>query len=78
MTGRAVEILYMLIPLSVVLVLLVAVLFWWAAHAGQFDDLEGPARRILLDDDTSSGARPPKPVRGPGVDLGQEGTRRAP
>jgi len=45
------EILYLLIPLSVVLVLLIGVLFWWSVRSGQFDDLEGPAHRILQDDD---------------------------
>jgi cbb3-type cytochrome oxidase maturation protein len=46
------EILYLLVPLSVVLVFLVAVVFWYALASGQFDDLEGPAHRILMDDDT--------------------------
>ena len=47
----AVDILYLLIPLSLVLVFLIAVVFWWAVDSGQFDDLEGPAHRILQDDD---------------------------
>ena len=47
------EILYLLIPLSVALVFLIAGVFWWAARSGQFDDLEGPAHRILMDDETS-------------------------
>ena len=41
----------MLIPLSVVIALLIGAAFWWAAASGQFDDLEGPAHRILGDDD---------------------------
>ncbi len=45
------DILFLLIPLSVVLVFLVGVIFWWSLRSGQFDDLEGPAHRILLDDD---------------------------
>ena len=45
------EILYLLIPLSVVLVLAIGAVFWWALESGQFDDLEGPAHRILADDD---------------------------
>lgn len=45
------EILYLLIPLSVALVFLIAVVFWWSVRSGQFDDLEGPAFRILMDDD---------------------------
>jgi cbb3-type cytochrome oxidase maturation protein len=47
-----VEILYLLIPLSVVLVFLIGVAFWWSVRSGQFDDLEGPAHRILTDDDS--------------------------
>ena len=46
------DILYLLIPLSVVLVLLVAGALWHAVRSGQFDDLEGPGFKILLDDDT--------------------------
>lgn len=45
------EILYLLIPLSVLLVFVIAVVFWWSLKSGQFDDLEGPAYRILMDDD---------------------------
>jgi cbb3-type cytochrome oxidase maturation protein len=45
------EILYLLIPLSLVLVLIAGVVFWWMADSGQFEDLEGPAHRILMDDD---------------------------
>jgi cbb3-type cytochrome oxidase maturation protein len=45
------EILYLLIPLGV-LILGVAIWgFLWAVRSGQFDDLEGPAHRILMDDD---------------------------
>ncbi|MBW7900527.1 MAG: cbb3-type cytochrome oxidase assembly protein CcoS [Rhodocyclaceae bacterium] len=45
------ESLYLLIPLSVVLVFLIGVAFWWSVKSGQFDDMEGPAYRILMDDD---------------------------
>lgn len=45
------DILYLLIPLSVVLVFLIAAVFWWSVRSGQFDDLEGPAVRVILDDD---------------------------
>jgi cbb3-type cytochrome oxidase maturation protein len=46
------DILYLLIPFSVVLVFAIGVLFWWSLRHGQFEDLEGPAYRILMDDDT--------------------------
>lgn len=45
------EILMLLIPLSVALVALIGLAFWWSVRSGQFDDLEGPAHRILADDD---------------------------
>jgi cbb3-type cytochrome oxidase maturation protein len=45
------EILLLLIPLSVILVFLIGAAFWWCVQSGQFDDLEGPAYRILTDDD---------------------------
>lgn len=46
------ESIYLLIPLSVLLVFLIAVIFWWSVKSGQFEDLEGPGFRILMDDDT--------------------------
>jgi cbb3-type cytochrome oxidase maturation protein len=45
------DILYLLIPLSLVLVFVIAVLFWWSLKSGQYEDLEGPGHRILMDDD---------------------------
>lgn len=43
------ESLYLLIPMSIVLVFVIAGIFWWSVRSGQFDDLEGPAHRILMD-----------------------------
>lgn len=45
------EALYLLVPLSVMLVALAVWIFFGAAESGQFDDLEGPGMRILVDDD---------------------------
>jgi len=45
------ESVYLLIPVSVILVFGIAVAFWWSVRSGQFDDLEGPGFRILMDDD---------------------------
>ncbi len=45
------ESLYLLIPLSVLLVFIALWIFFRAMDSGQFDDLEGPAMRILQDDD---------------------------
>ena len=45
------EILYLLIPISVALVFLIGIAFWWSLRSGQYDDLEGPGYRVLMDDD---------------------------
>ncbi|HOB47561.1 MAG TPA: cbb3-type cytochrome oxidase assembly protein CcoS [Zoogloea sp.] len=45
------ESLYLLIPLSIVLVFVIGVVFWWSVKSGQFDDLEGPGYRMVVDDD---------------------------
>jgi cbb3-type cytochrome oxidase maturation protein len=46
-----VEILILLIPLSVLIALGIGIVFWWSVDNGQFDDLESPGQRILMDDD---------------------------
>lgn len=45
------EIVYLLVVLAVLLAGGFIWAFLWAVQSGQFDDLEGPAHRILLDDD---------------------------
>jgi len=45
------DILFLLIPLSVVLAFLIGAAFWLAASGGQFDDLDGPAVSVIADDD---------------------------
>jgi len=54
------ESLYLLIPLSVLLVFIIGFLFWWSVKSGQFDDMEGPAYRMLMDDDDPDTKRSPK------------------
>jgi cbb3-type cytochrome oxidase maturation protein len=44
------DVLFLLIPLSVVLVLGIIGLFWWALQAGQFDNIEREGERILRGD----------------------------
>ncbi len=44
------DILFMLVPLSVVLVLLIMVIFAWALKSGQFEDIEREGSRILKND----------------------------
>lgn len=45
------DILYLLIPLAIVVLLIAIAAFIWAVKSGQFEDMEGPAHRILMDDD---------------------------
>ena len=47
------DILLLLIPLSLALVALIGGVFVWSVKSGQYDDLEGPAHRILADDDAA-------------------------
>ncbi len=53
------ESLYLLIPLSLLLVAGLAYLLYWSIQGGQFDDLEGPGESILLDDDSPKRKDPP-------------------
>lgn len=55
------EIIYLLIPLSLILVGVMVWIFVWAIQSDQFDDLEGPVHQILMDDDS--------PVIGPADDT---------
>ena len=45
------EIIYLLIPVSLLLLALIVWILMWAVRSGQYDDLEGPAHRILMDED---------------------------
>jgi len=45
------DILYLLIPISLIIVAIAVWVFMWAIRSGQYEDLEGPAYRILMDDD---------------------------
>ena len=45
------EIIYLLIPISLILLGGIVWILLWAVRDGQFDDLEGPAHRILMDED---------------------------
>lgn len=61
------DILFLLIPLSVVLVFLIGGVFWLALKGGQFDDLESPGLNVVLDDDK---AKPDLPESESGLDDG--------
>ncbi len=46
-----VEVIYGLIPSMIIIGLILVVILFWAIKTGQFDDLEGDAHRILMDED---------------------------
>ncbi|MBU0500595.1 MAG: cbb3-type cytochrome oxidase assembly protein CcoS [Gammaproteobacteria bacterium] len=43
--------LYFLIPLALIMLAGAIWAFVWSVRSGQFEDMEGPAHRILMDDD---------------------------
>jgi cbb3-type cytochrome oxidase maturation protein len=45
------NVIYGLIPGMLMLGLIAVAFFFWAARSGQFDDMEGEASRILMDED---------------------------
>ena len=47
------ESMFILVPISIILAFIISWFFWWSGKNGQFDDLEGPAHRILMDDDST-------------------------
>jgi cbb3-type cytochrome oxidase maturation protein len=57
------EILYLLIPIAILFVVAMVAGFIWASRSGQFDDLEGPAHRILMDKDEPQVPVPPPTAR---------------
>ncbi|WP_369857583.1 cbb3-type cytochrome oxidase assembly protein CcoS [Candidatus Thalassolituus haligoni] len=63
------DIIYILVPLSIVLISIATLIFFWAVRSGQFDDLESPAHKILFDDDpeetTASAEKPPSTTINP-------------
>ena len=47
------DIIYLLLPVALVIVVIIIGVFFWAVKSDQFEDMEGPAHRILMDDDAS-------------------------
>lgn len=45
------DVIYLLIPGMIIVGLVLVAVLYWAARSGQFEDLDGPAHRILMDDD---------------------------
>lgn len=63
------ESLYLLIPLSIVIVFIAIWIFFSMSDSGQFDDMVGPALRVLQDDDS---------VQDDGCMKSGEGNRKMP
>jgi cbb3-type cytochrome oxidase maturation protein len=45
------DIIYLLLPIVLLIAGIMVGVFFWAVKSDQFEDLEGPAHRILMDDD---------------------------
>lgn len=45
------EVIYGLLPGMLLLGLVGVAVFFWAVRSGQYDDMEGAANRVLMDDD---------------------------
>ncbi len=45
------DVIYGLLPFIIIIGLVMVGLLFWAIRSGQYDDMQGPAYRILNDDD---------------------------
>jgi cbb3-type cytochrome oxidase maturation protein len=45
------DVVFALVGVSIVLVIVIAIVLMWAVRSGQFEDMEGPAWRVVMDDD---------------------------
>jgi cbb3-type cytochrome oxidase maturation protein len=45
------DILYLLIPVSLVIVFAIGGIFWWAISSGQFDELDREGRSVVDDEE---------------------------
>ena len=60
------DVIYGLIPGMIILGLIGLAVFFWAARTGQFDDLEGDANRIIMDEDLPPAKTDQEPPVGDG------------
>jgi len=44
------DIIYILIPLALMVLVVAIYFFFWAVNSDQFDDVDGPAYHIIIDD----------------------------
>ncbi|MCI5065738.1 cbb3-type cytochrome oxidase assembly protein CcoS [bacterium] len=51
------EIIFVLLPLSLVIGFVAIIGYFWAVRSGQFDDLETPSLRMLVDEEEGEGSR---------------------
>jgi cbb3-type cytochrome oxidase maturation protein len=65
------KILFLLIPLSILLLGIAIWAFFWAVRSGQFDDLDSPAYRILLDDDEPADGEDSQAAEHDGTETGE-------
>lgn len=52
------DVIYWLIPAVIIVGLIMLGVLIWAIKSGQYEDLEGEASRILMDDDASGNSSP--------------------
>jgi cbb3-type cytochrome oxidase maturation protein len=45
------DILYLLIPVSILIVFVIGVIFWWAVASGQFDELDREGHTVVHDEE---------------------------
>lgn len=67
------NIIFLLAPFSVLLGLMAVGAFFWTLRAGQYEDIEGSAARILIDDenpDAPDDHGPPDRLTGPETEPG--------
>ena len=57
-----------------IILVVIAGFFFWAVKSGQMDDLEGPAYRILMDDESVK----PNPSTGRPEEVKDEESQRQP
>ncbi len=51
MKSNVMEILFLLLPITLLVSMVIAIFFLWTVNSGQYEDLDGEAHRILMDDD---------------------------
>lgn len=68
------NIIFVLIPLSIVILIAAVWAFFWAIKSGQYDDMDSPAWRVVFDDDRQPPAADSRPDS-PAADSDSPGTQ---